>query len=994
MVTIVNKHLYINGFDISYRGCEYMHSNRALRAILISIVLVLGSLTTLFIVPSVGAEPTEGETIFYFKDIGEESGEYLGAPYVSQIPPTKENDSIYPPTLLIKDTSRLLPRFDLNAEEFVLWLTGWAFYFLQDSEEFNLSDLFGLFGDENLDEYDIDLFMDLMFQNPLRIVGMYDNDGEEAIMINNRVALNLYFLTEFKRPALRDSVEIGLYSMKTTSFLPLPKLIHNTTVQITPKLLGDIHEQEIILENVSATLNPGDTLIFSIKLIPSDKPISKILENEKLFPVMGAIAARATNWIKNQENNTERPKLQELAGLIKEVELIAEEFNITIADAAEVINAIKSSSFIYDSVGHPSSVTVPFTAPSDTEDTKVYYLHEGNTMDGQKPSGSSSSEIVISDSIARWNGSNLGRNKILKSGSANLYINSRLILRKTSVTATLFAGSERLAFSTEEVSRDILLTKPIEPLTFTFSDIDKEIEYNEHLSLVIAFANGSSPRLFGTVKVLFDSEDDPSSLIATFEETENIHFKYTADPEDGLIVPGDSVTYTLNITSKKKDDIYIDILEEYSEGDWRYSIVESTPMNISAGESKEIHISVESENDKSEAYGDYIDLTFVAYGKTGLARQTASAEVSEDAIEYDVNIVDITESKNIKKGRNGTFYLIIKNNNTGAVDDVDSYTITVTSENNWEIKHTDSIKDLEMGEKTKPEKIFAIVSVPKNTTFESDIITITVTSDSSSEAFAIINVTVNILDPSILESIYEFFESASNALGLDEMFGSYASIALAAILMIIILFIIVILALLLTRKSANIICTERIKEIDPDDEATFEIIMENPTRKTQTYEISSNENPSSPKWEKSIETEKITIDARQSKTVFLTVKPTEFAEPNDWTETKVKVSILGKRKSEEITIMAMLKDGKTLLKITDVFTWPKEFKKGDRIITSFKLENKGNITARNVNAVLYINAKEKNKVEVTIPSGGYADVRMPWIAIKGKNKLHIKAIGQ
>ena len=969
-----------------------MHSNKALRAILISIVLVLGPLTTLFIVPSVGAEPTEGETIFYFKDIGEESGEYLGAPYVSQIPPTKENDSIYPPTLLIKDTSRLLPRFDLNAEEFVLWLTGWAFYFLQDSEEFNLSELFGLFGDENLDEYDIDLFMDLMFQNPLRIVGMYDNDGEEAIMINNRVVLNLYFLTEYKRPALRDSVEIGLYSMKTTSFLPLPKLMHNTTVQITPKLLGNIHEQEIILENVSATLNPGDTLIFSIKLIPSDKPISKILENEKLFPVMRAIAARATNWIKNQENNTERPKLQELAGLIKEVELIAEDFNVTIADVAEVINAIKSSSFIYDSISHPSSVTVPFTASSDTEDTKVYYLHEGNTMDGQKPSGSSSSEIVISDSITRWNGSNLERNKVLKSASANLYINSRLILRKTSVTATLFAGSERLAFSTEEVSRDILLTKPIEPLTFTFSDIDKEIEYNEQLSLGIAFANGSSPRLFGTVKVLFDSGDNPSSLIATFDETDHIKIDAIANPSDEKIVPGGSVKYTLNITSKYDDKVSVDVLED-KEGDWDVTITEDQ-VDISAGGTAEVSIFVNSTDNEKKAYGDAIDVTFIVSGKTGIARQTASAEVSEDAIEYDVNIVDITESKNIKKDRNGTFYLIIKNNNTGAVDDVDSYTITVTSENNWEIKHTDSIKDLEIGEKTKPEKIFAIVSVPKNTTFESDIITITVTSDSNSEAFAIINVTVNVLGPNILESIYEFFESASNALGLDEMFGSYAPIALAAILMIIVLFIIIILALLLTRKSVNIVCTERIKEIDPDDEATFEIIIENPTRKTQTYEISSNENPSSPKWEKSIETEKITIDARQSKTVFLTVNPTEVADPNDWTETKVKVNILGKRKSEGITIMAMLKDGKTLLKITDVFTWPKEFKKGDRIITSFKLENKGNITARNVNAVLYINAKEKNKVEVTIPSGGYADVRMPWIAIKGKNKLHIKAIEQ
>ncbi|MCK5261529.1 MAG: hypothetical protein KAJ44_05070, partial [Thermoplasmatales archaeon] len=389
-----------------------------------------------------------------------------------------------------------------------------------------------------------------------------------------------------------------------------------------------------------------------------------------------------------------------------------------------------------------------------------------------------------------------------------------------------------------------------------------------------------------------------------------------------------------------------------------------------------------------------IDMTFVVSGKTGIDRRTASAEVSEYAIEYDVNIVVSTESKNIKKGKNGTFYFIIENNNTGAVDDVDSYTITATSENNWEIKHTELIKNLEIGDKTDSEEIKVIVSVPKNTSLESDIITFTVASDSNNEAFAAINVTVNVLGPSILESIYEFFESASNALGLDELFGSYAPITLAAILMIIILFIIIILALLLTRKSVNIICTERIKEIDPDDEAAFEITIENPTRKTQTYEIFSNENPSSPKWEKSIETEKITIEARQSKTVFLTVKPTEFAELNDWTETKVKVNILGKQKSEEITIMTMVKDGKTLLKITNVFTWPKEFKKDDRIITSFKLENKGNITARNVNAVLYLNNKEKNKVEVTIPSGGYADIRMPWIAIKGKNKLHIKAIEQ
>ena len=92
--------------------------------------------------------------------------------------------------------------------------------------------------------------------------------------------------------------------------------------------------------------------------------------------------------------------------------------------------------------------------------------------------------------------------------------------------------------------------------------------------------------------------------------------------------------------------------------------------------------------------------------------------------------------------------------------------------------------------------------------------------------------------------------------------------------------------------------------------------------------------------------------------------------------------------------MVMAKDGKTLLRIKDVFSWPREFKKGDRIITSFILENNGNISARNVKVVLFINGKQKNKVEVTIPRGGYADIKIPWIALKGKNELQLKAIEQ
>ncbi|MFW6119883.1 MAG: CARDB domain-containing protein [Petrotogales bacterium] len=621
-------------------------------------------------------------------------------------------------------------------------------------------------------------------------------------------------------------------------------------------------------------------------------------------------------------------------------------------------------------------------------------------MNGKKPTSDNPSEVSLSKESPKWYGPGLERNKILKEGEAKLYIDYQDLYRiinvfrgKIKLTATLLDGSTEIASSYKELDRTTILAlikKPDEPMKFTFDFPPHEIVYGSNLSLVVSAGNETKFARFSfrrNAKLLYGSAEYPSSLTVKFGETDHIKFNTIANPSDEKIVPGGSVKYVLNITSKYDDDLSVDVLED-KEGDWKVTVIDNQ-LNILAGETAEVHIFANSTENQKKAYGDLIDMTFVVRGKTGIARQTTSAHVLEEAIKYNVNIVDYTKNKNIKKGRNGTFYFIIENNNTGAIDDVDSYTISASSKNNWEIMHTNSINNLVVGEKTGPSEVIVIVSIPKNTSLVSDIITFTVTSDNG-QAAAVVNVTVNVIGPTILESIYEFFKSASNSLGFNEMFGSYGPVALGGMLMVIILFIIIILALLLTRRPVKIICTDRIKEIDPDDEAKFEINIENPTYKTQTYEIAPNKNPSSPKWEKSIEPEKVTLERHQSKTVFVTVKPTEFAKPKDWTETKIKVSTLGKKKPEEISTMTMVKEGETLLKITEVFTWPKEFRKGDRVLTSFKLENKGTITARNVDVILYINGKQKNKAVVTIPSGGYADIRMPWIAYKGKNKLYIK----
>ncbi len=960
-----------------------MYSNRALRALLISTLFFLGSFLSAFnFIQPVSAESISGETTFYFTnalstDIVEDV-EFDFIP-VSLDKPLSQNDSKYPPSIFRKNESKTFIKQELNTEEMLYWLGLWSFYILDTYLE-NLSDEFGDFFEG----------IEILLPHPYRIVEGFENSGNDTIDIHGDVVFDLYFSSNQRqrfRQRYRDEVKVGLYSM---DFLFINE-IKNSTQQIKPGSIiqNGISRQKITIENVNLTLKPGESLLFSIEIIQSNKSrfIGSLLKNsidEERF--LNNLEKLATRW----ENTT--GTREKIGTFLKEFIPIIKGLNFTIDDIAKFFDTFRSSSLVYDSAAHPSSVTMEFLLPGADQNTKLYYLHKDNKMDTTEPSEGSSQNVNLQNTITKWDGPILNdRNKIVKDVSVDLFIKYINFLNpgRIKVAVSLFDGDNEISDpKIKELDRANIQAHT--PTTFTFEDVDYELEYEHGLSIGVALSNGSNTRL-RKVKLLFDSTENPSSVKVTFTETDNIQCDYSIDPIDALIVPGGSVKYTLNITAKKNDEVTVTFLEE-KVGDWDVTISQDQ-LKISEGETVKTHIFANSTNKNKDAYGDMIDLTIITSGKTGIDRKIVSAGVSETGIEYDVNILNYTESKYISRGKNGTFSFIIENNNTGADDDVDSYVITVTSKNNWNIKHTDSISNLGREKKTGSGEIIVIVTVPKNTSLKSDTITFTVTSVNGL-ASASVDVTVDVIGPGILESIYEFFESASTTLGLDEMFGTYAPIALVSILMIVILFIIIIFALLLTRKFITIICTERIKEIDPDDKASFEITLENPTRKIQTYEISTDTNPSSTKWEKSLEEEKVTIGGHQTKTIFLSVKPTDLIEPNDWIETKVKVNISGKRKSEEITTMTMVREGKTHLKITDVITWPKEFKKGDRIITSFKLENKGTISAKNVLVVLYINDKEKNKVEVTVPPGGYADIKIPWIALKGKNDLHIKAIEQ
>jgi uncharacterized membrane protein len=195
---------------------------------------------------------------------------------------------------------------------------------------------------------------------------------------------------------------------------------------------------------------------------------------------------------------------------------------------------------------------------------------------------------------------------------------------------------------------------------------------------------------------------------------------------------------------------------------------------------------------------------------------------------------------------------------------------------------------------------------------------------------------------------------------------------------------------LIRRKYVTVVCLERVKEITSDEKAEYNILIENPMRQAQTYEIKVEKESESDGWEASVDIERIVVEPFKSKSIVLTVKPTDYAKADDWIEVKVKAKVVDREKSDEISTITTIKEGKPEIKIIGVIHWPRVFRKGDRVETSFRLENRGNVSASNINVILYVNGEEKNKVEdITIPRGGYAEVEIPWIAVKGKNEVNI-----
>ncbi len=635
------------------------------------------------------------------------------------------------------------------------------------------------------------------------------------------------------------------------------------------------------------------------------------------------------------------------------------------------------------------------TKPSDEDEDEnivTYYLDNELNLKTEELEGYSPARKSLSEP-KKWDGPSLQRNKIIKNVTAELYIHyPRLIIfSKYNVNVSLYAGEDIIASDQKTMDRTTLLELlqrgPNDPMVFTFPELlGEELWNGQNISLKVSLSGGPIT-IFRSASLLCDSKDYPSSITFNFEETTNIDMTIIEGAEEDPVpvIPGGSAEFVLNITSVHEDTIDIDIIPEDPVDLEDWSIEHPESVDISEDGFTLVNVIVKSIDNTSDAEDDDIQLSIIASGLTGIDSEDIAVEVSKKAVDYDITLTS-PKGKEIKHGESGKYTFKIKNSNTGIWPD--DYDIIATSEHDWanlSYKVGDA-KNVEIGEEFTVD---VIVNVPWYTDITTDVLKFTVISKESNEEFIFtVNVTTTVIAPNILESTYHFFESVAKDIGLDEILGSYAAAFLIFIIVFLILIFLIPAIYLIKKKFVEIICLDRIKDIAPDEEAKFDITLQNPSKQTLTYEIHTELESKS--WNISLDKESVVVEPKQSSVVVLSVKPTDHIKPDEWVEIKVIVKVVEKKKSVEISTFTNIKGGKPEVKITGVFHWPKIFNKDDRVETSFRLNNTGNVSASNINVILYVNDEEKNKVEdITIPRGGYAEIEMPWIAVKGKNKISI-----
>jgi hypothetical protein len=911
---------------------------------------------------SVSADENGSETLYFSRFNLTEYVETFLPTQMSSTLPDFSNESYFPPTMQ-------------DSEDFASWFVIWFLY-----KSINMEGMDGLGDDFTLDIFD-----------PYKIEQIYSFEGEKAQIAGN-MKFDLFFSTNLP-------IKLG-YTDEILISVSLNQVeIKNVTSTVDPRFFGGkIQKQTIFIDDIDFTIEGGDELQFSITLLPGDKPLGNLIERRDLETIIELADMFADIFIEQETI----PSLQELGNVIKELinTTGSGDANLTLDDVAELVNALRASSFVFGSSQYPSSVTLP-SKISDEENIMDYYLKSDGKLSEDPPDIEQETRESLRNALS-WTGIGPSRYKILKGATANLYLDYRDLLRllnleKAKINATLTYNNINISSTEIELDKTTILTpflQPIEPKVLTFEFEEIEIQNDKEIKLEIGIPSDMSfgpldLGIYRNINLLYDSTNYPSSLSVKFDETDHIKMEFDTEENQDIITGGTAV-YTLNVTSEFDDTVTIEENIKDISGNWSFNHLET--VEVSPDNYTLIKVEITHEDEGLDAYDqDYLEFSLDVIGLKGFDSKKGLVRVKKEAVNFNIS-AEYPSTKEIKHGEDGTFTFKIENINTGLLPD--DYEIEAHSEHNWSIDldyDKSDLKDVKVGEDFTIE---AIVSVPSYTDISTDTLTLKITSIGSGiysdEKIFEIAVKTKVILPNVLENFYHAFENAAKSAGLDDVIGDFAAGFLIFITFFLIFIFLFIIIMILLRKYVEIICLDRVKEVDPESAAVFELKVFNPTKERLTYEIFSEKQKETNGWDISIEPNTVSIDSKQSQYIKLTVIPTDYVKPDDWVEVKIIAKSIEKNKTGGISVVTSVTPDKPKLDISGVYHRPKIFKKGSIVKTSFRVRNNGKVSANKVKISLKINGEEKNKVEdIIIPRGGYAEIEIPWIAVKGKNNLDI-----
>ena len=254
-------------------------------------------------------------------------------------------------------------------------------------------------------------------------------------------------------------------------------------------------------------------------------------------------------------------------------------------------------------------------------------------------------------------------------------------------------------------------------------------------------------------------------------------------------------------------------------------------------------------------------------------------------------------------------------------------------------------------------------------------------------------ITYDIVSETEIADFFRFFEDMAQDLGLEESFGDFAPFVIPSLLLILVFIVLILIVFLFTSHPFSIRCNNPKIDILPYGNAEYFIEVRNRLSKKQVIDIEVKLKGNKDKWRCSTVDSPLILLAKETKRLKVHVQPTSLIDQDDLGVIEVVFTSSLSKKPSQITLETRISDGESDVSIDNVNHWPHIFHAQDRVSTSFKLHNNGSVQTKQVDVKLYLNGKEKNKVEdIIIPARGYAEIRIPWIAEKGKNNISLVVI--